>query len=324
MLNRRQFAGVMAALIGAGGSASAQSTPPLDDDVRFVPGGRIGFKRPAQLRPHANRWHLLVPDQTFEVLVSERLRLGRDWDGFIWEQDGRHTLIASDRVAGEIERRRFRDQRFGNSIDFGAEVHAYRDATWLGQLRLSTRVLSAVRPPAGVGQIDRWRSALEEIAASVTIRPPLTVAEALAEFQVGLATDGLHPRLSGSYLFLSVEPPRTALAQIGFETAHISTTELSILPFGKVNDMEQANDGYFRSLRDMPGSRVVLGTSCRAVVRAESPPAPSSSRTFVTYADAFGRTRSLRLTAAYDAANRGPILQALDRVLVSLSLPDAV
>ena len=326
MLNRRQFAGAMAALIGLGGTASAQDSSPSGEDVRFVPGGRIGFKRPAALKPLANRWHLLVPDQTFEVFVTERLRLGEDWDAAIWEQDGRHALIASDRIAGDIERRRFRDQRFGDSTDFGAEVYAFRDARWLGQIRLSTRALSAVaapKSPASIGQIERWRSAIEEIVGSVTIRPALSVAEALADFRLGLAADGLHPRFNGPNLFLSVEPPRTALAQIGVATSHILTADLALLPFGNPNDMEQAYNEYFGKLRDMPGSRVVLGRSCRAVVRAETPPASPNAPTFVTYADAFGRTRSLRLTAVYDAANRKPILQALDRVLASLSLPDA-
>ena len=337
MLSRRQFAGVMAATIGLGASASAQGNPqgnpqgnlqdnqPAGEDVRFVPGGRIGFKLSAQLRPHANRWHLLVPDQTFEVFVSERLRLGRDWDGFIWEQDGRHALIASDRIAGGVERRRFRDQRFGNSIDFAAEVYAFRDADWLGQIRLSTRVLSAIaapKSPASGGQVARWRGTMEEIVGSVAIRPALTVPAALAEFQLDLTVDGLYPRLSGPHLFLSVEPPRTALAQIGFETSHILLSDLAILPLARSGDMAQANNEYFGKLRDMPGSRVVLGRSCRAVVRAETPPASSNSPAFVSYADAFGRSRSLHLTAVYGAADRGRILQALDQVLMSLSLPD--
>jgi hypothetical protein len=327
MLSRRQLAGAAAAaMLVPGGAASAQGTLPPASALSFVPGGRIGFKRPAGLRPHANRWHLLVPDQTFEVVVSERLRLGADWDAVIWEQDGRHALIASDRIAGEIERRRFRDQRFGDSVDFSAEVHAFRDAGWLGQIRLSTRLLSALRPPrtpGDAGQVERWRGIMEELAGSITIRPALAVPDALAELRVGLATDGLHPRLNGPHLFLSLAPPTAPLELIGFKIPHIAITDLAVLPLGDPNDMAQAYEELFRKLRDRPGNRVVVGASCRAVIHAETPSAASNSATFISYADAFGRARHLRLTAAYDAARRTPILQALERVLASLSLPDA-
>jgi len=312
LLSRRQFVG--AVLVGFGTTAHA-------DDTYVVPGGRIGFRRPAELKPLTNSWHLLSRDQTLQVEIREAMRIDAIWDRRIWEQDGRHALVDSYRTAPNIECRRFRDQRYGDSPDYGADVYAFRDDSWLGQVRIYTSTLGAPRRPGTVGQIERWQGVADQLAKSVAIRPMPSVSQALAEHRIGLAVEDLNPRLSGDRLILSLAPPTGPLETSGVAGSHIDVLQLALLPLGAPQELERLTNQAFDIYRGSPGSRVVAGTSCRAVVLAEN--ASAGARFLSTTAMAFGRTRQLKLTASYDAAARAAILQALEGLFSGLSLPDA-
>jgi hypothetical protein len=117
----------MAAMMAFGMPAQAQDSEGSVDAMYFVPGGRIGFKRPAAVKPRTSSWHLLSPDHTLQIEVREALRVDASWDGRMWDQGGRHALVASGSVSPGIECRRFRDQRYGRDADYGADVDVLRD-----------------------------------------------------------------------------------------------------------------------------------------------------------------------------------------------------
>ncbi len=288
----------------------------------FVPGGRIGFQRPAAIKPWSSSWHLLSPDHTLQVEVAEALRIDAAWDARMWDQDARHALVASGMLSPAIEYRRFRDQRYGNSIDDGADTCVLRDAQWIGQIRVSTSNLGSPVPAGPQGQIGRWHSAVAAILSSIAVRAPPSVSQGLAEHRLSAALEGLNPRLVGDQLVLSLVPPRTPREAAGIIGSHISAPKLSALPLGTAQQREAATNAAFGSYRDLPGSRVISGAHSRGVLRKENRLAASGDQELATTLMAFGRTRQLALTAFYNDAAREPMVHALEQVLASLWLLD--
>jgi hypothetical protein len=111
-LSRRDVIAAMAATVTAAMQAQAQN--PQLSVIYYVPGGRLGFQRPATIMPLTNSWHLLSSDQTMRVDVREALRINSDWDDRMWQPD-RHVLVASGLLSPGIEHRHFRDQRYGSA-----------------------------------------------------------------------------------------------------------------------------------------------------------------------------------------------------------------
>ena len=108
----------------------------------------------------------------------------------------------------------------------------------------------------------------------------------------------------------------------GLRGSHIWLRPLSQLPLGPPDEVAQATDRAFAAHREAPGNRAIAGSHCRGVVLPEKRRSTDGNdQAFSTTVMAFGRTRRLELTASYGGANRGPILQALERVFLSLSLP---
>ena len=288
----------------------------------LVPAGRIGFKCPAEIKPQTNSWRLLSPDHTLQVEVAEALRIDATWDGRMWDQDSRHVLVASDMLASGIERRRFRDRRYGSDVNYGAETHVLRDNFWIGQMTVSTSTLGSPFLSVPGGQIERWRPVVEALLASIAVRSPLAVPDALAELRVSLATDGLNPRFAGDRLILSLAQPQTPLEASGIGGSHISLEQLTQLPLGSQDELRKAKSEAFDIYRGLPGSRVISGAHTRGVLRSESRLTDGGDPVFASTLMAFGATRELKLTAFYGRADRARLLQALEQVLSSLALPD--
>ena len=69
-----------------------------------------------------------------------KMRIDANWDDRLWQPD-RSVLVASGMLAPGIERRHFRDQRYGRSADYGADTHVFRDDRWIGRIMISTSTL---------------------------------------------------------------------------------------------------------------------------------------------------------------------------------------
>ncbi|MCP3383417.1 hypothetical protein NLM31_23910 [Bradyrhizobium sp. CCGUVB4N] len=288
----------------------------------FVPGGRIGFQRPATITPQTNSWHLLSSDHTLQVEVREALRIDADWDERMWAP-ARHALIASGFLSPGIEHRHFRDQRFDeHDADYAANTHVFRDDHWIGQIRISTSTLGSQFMSVPGGQIARWRDVTDALIASLAVRPSPSASEALAELRVYLTLDDLNPRLVGNQLILSIAPPATPLEASGVNGSYILLSQLSLLPLGSPEKLEQTTNAAFALYQGTPGSRVIAGSDCRGVVLRENRRADGDEVTFSTKVMAFGRTRQLEISSHYSLGDRDRILQALERVVLSLSLPD--
>jgi len=312
-LSRRDVIGAMAAGLVLGREAHAVEG--LVDTMYLVPGGRIGFRRPPENKPLNDTWHLLSGDQTLRVQVRESLRIDADWDARIWNPD-RTVLVASGAHVPGIDYRRFRDTRYEGSIDYSAEIYALRDDRWIGHVQASTSTLGARLSVPG-GQIARWRAVVDALLASITVRPTPTVAQALSEHRVGLTLDSFNPRLVGDELILSVTPPKTLEDMRGIGVTHISVSQLSLRPVLAVDQIDLAFDIH----RRLPGSRVIMGPSCRGVLLAESR-LGNTDPTFATDLVAFAHTRQLKFQAFYSDADRAATVRALEQVFSSLSLPD--
>jgi len=288
----------------------------------FVPGGRIGFQRPAAIAPWTSSWHLLSSDQTFQVEVREALRIDADWDDRMWEP-ARHVLVASGLVSPGIEHRHFRDQRFDErDADYGASTHVFRDDHWIGQIRISTSTLGSPLLSAPGGQIARWRDVIDALVSSLTVRPSPSAAKALAELRVSLTLEGLNPRLVGDQLILGLAQPATPLEASGAAGSHILLSRLSLLPLGNPEKLEQTTNAAFALYQGTPGSRVIAGSHCRGVVLRENRRIDGDEVAFSTKVMAFGRTRQLEISSHYGVGDRDRILQALELIVLSLSLPD--
>jgi hypothetical protein len=318
MLNRRRALAGLVATLASARSAAVQSPDAAASQIYFVPGGRTGFRRPADMKPLSHSWRLLSRDQTLRIEVREALRIDATWDARMWEQDDQNALVASFDYMPGVEHRHFTDLRYQGSADYAADTLVFRDDSWIGQIKVSVSTLGSRFLSVPGGQIEHWRAVVAAWYDSIRIRPLLPVPEALAELGVRLTLDGLHPRLAGDQLILSLAPPATRLEAAGADGSYILVADLGIIALGTREDREAATNLAFDIYRKLPGGRVIEGAPCRGVVLAERKP----SDVFATTLMAFGRTRSLKLTAFYDDADRAPILQALERVFGSLSLPD--
>lgn len=283
----------------------------------FVPGGRIGFQRPPILAPLASSWHLLSSDQTFQVDVMEALRINADWDDRFWQPD-RYDLVRSGFLSPGVEHRHFRDRRYRDDANYSTVTHVLRDDHWIGQIKVSTSTLGSSFLSTPGGQVARWQGVIDELTASLNVRPSPSPSEALSELRVYLTPEGLNPRLVGDQLILSLVPPATPQESSGIRGSHILLSKLSALPLGHPDEREQNTNHAFAIYQESPGNRVIIGSHCRGVVLPEN----RRSDPFSTTVMAFGRTRELKLTAFYNGDDRGPMLQALEGVVLSLSLPD--
>jgi hypothetical protein len=318
-LSRRDFIAAMAATVATGMPARAQG--PDGPTMYFVPGGRIGFQRPAAIKPWKSSWHLLSLDHTLQVEVREALRIDPDWDDRLWQPE-RHVLVASGVLSPGIEHRRFRDQRYGRDADYGADTHVLRDDHWIGQIRVSTSTLGSTAVSVPGGQVARWQGAIDALVASLTVRPPPSASEAVVELRVNLTLDGLNPRLVGDQLILSLAPPTTPQEASGVTGSYISLAQLSLLPLGGFAQLEQATNASFAIYQRSPGSRVIVGAYCRGVVLRENRLTDGEDAVFSTTVMAFGRTRELKLSAFYNGGDRSQMLRGLEQVFFSLSLAD--
>jgi hypothetical protein len=304
--------GAMCATLVLDGGARAEESSA--ETMYFVPGGRIGFKQPPAIKPLNNTWHLLSVDQTLQVQVSEAPRIDAYWDARFWDPD-RAVLVTSGSHAPGMDYRRFRDTRYEGSIDYSAEIYALRDNRWIGKVQVSTSTLGSRLSVPG-GQIARWRPVIDALLASITVRPTPTVPQALSESRVGLTVDSFNPRFVGDDLILSLAPPKTVEDMLGIGVSNILVSQLSLRPVSA-----DQIDTVFDLHRLLPGSRVIMSPSCRGVVQAETK-LGDTDPTHTTNLMAFGRTRLLKFQAFYSDADRVAILQALEQVFSSLSLPD--
>jgi hypothetical protein len=312
LLSRRGIIGVSASIAFSRAAHALEGAV----DIYFVPGGRIGFKRPTDVKPGNKTWRLLSLDQTLRVEVRESLRIDADWDARFWNPE-RKVLVASGSHSPGIEYRQFRDTRYEGSLDYSSETYALRDERWIGQIEVSTGTLGSPFSVSG-GQIARWRPVINALFSSITVRPTLQVSQALAEHGVRLIADSYNPRLAGDALIFSVTPPTNAEETCGVIGSRVLVPELSMRRAQDADQIDMAFDIY----RRMPGSRVISGAFCRGVVRAESTLDDSGDPTFASDLMAFARTRQLKFQAFYNSADRTQILQALEQVFCSLSLPD--
>ncbi len=287
----------------------------------FVPGGRIGFQPPSAIKPWGSSWRLMSADHSLQVEVREALRIDADWDDRMWQPD-RHLLVASGFLSPGIEHRFFRDQRYGDDPDYGAETHVFRDDHWIGQVKVSSSTLGSPTLSVPGGQIGRWRNVADALVGSLTVRASPPASEALAELRVNLELDGLNPRLVGDQLILSLAPPTTPQEASGVRGSYIALPELSHLPLGSPAELEKAVNDAFAIYAKIPGSRTIAGWNCRAVARQESRLTDGDDAVLASTIMIFGRTRQLKLTAFYNDRDRGPMLEALEHVFSSMSLPD--
>lgn len=317
-LSRRDVIWAIAAAVTAGLPARAYGKE--GSSMYFVPGGRLGFQQPSAIKPWGSSWRLLSPDHTLQVEVREALRIDADWDDRMW-QPGRH-LVASGFLSPGIEHRLFRDQRYGDDPDYGAQTHVFRDDRWIGQVKVSSSTLGSPALSVPGGQIGRWRNVTDELVGSLTVRETPSASEALAELRVNLELDGLHPRFVGDQLILSLARPTTPQEASGVRGSYIALPDLSLLPLGSPAEREKAVNDAFAVYPKIPGSRTIAGRHCRGVARQESRLTDGDDAVLASTILVFGRTRQLKLTAFYNDRDRGQMLEALERVASSLSFPD--
>lgn len=289
----------------------------------FVPGGRIGFPRQPELQFWSNAWTAHSADHTLTIDVQETIRLGPEHDAYQWDKD--KTFARSD--AGidlpGYEVRRFRDLGYGDDPDYMRTAVVIRDSEWMGEVTVTTGDHGGRTKHSG-GQVARWTPLIDGILRSVMVRPRLPINEALDELRVSVDTAGLHPRLIGNQLVMSLSAPGTALDSWAANTPNIRLDTLSNLfpggPPASQSDARNAIDELFEIDRKTPTATVILGKHCRGVLHREVTVVPGQY--FGTSITAYGAARSQRLTAFYDAPHRKPILAALYRVFQSLDLKD--
>jgi hypothetical protein len=100
----------------------------------FVPGGRIGLRKPDGIDVWSNRWTLLSRDHTFSVEVRETLRVNPEYDSHRWDKDYLNQRIGTSLALDGFEVRRFRSLRYGSSPDYAEETMVLRDAHWMGEV----------------------------------------------------------------------------------------------------------------------------------------------------------------------------------------------
>lgn len=293
----------------------------------FVPGGRIGIRKPQEIDVWSNSCTLLSADHTLMVDVHETIRLSPQDDAHIWAKDQWGPVKQSERVATGLvlpgfEVRRFRDAGYGTDLNYAAEAMVVRDARWMGEVKVTTGNHGGLTKQPG-GQVARWLPLMASVFASIQVRPQLPVADALAELGVSVDTSGLNPRLVGNKLILSLYTPTSALESWASNRSHISLDDLSVLPTAPPGDQQTANDELFAISRKTRGSSVIDGRHCKGITQSEMA-LTGVPDLFSTRIRAFGRKRSQELVALYGAADREPILRALHQAFQSLSLSDRI
>jgi hypothetical protein len=313
---------VLMALAGAAAMAPlpirAQQNSNGGSSMYFVPGGRIGFRKPEGVDVWSNRWILPSKDHTFRVEVHETLRVSPEYDSRRWDKDSRSQRIAATLALDGFEARRFRYLASDPSPDYAKETVVLRDARWMGEVQVSNNSLGLITHPGG--QNARWRGAMDAILGSIVVRPQPAIADALGELGISLDTTGLHPRMVGERLILSLDAPRNGLEALGDGYGVIRTGSLTLMPPGATTaEREQHIDEDLSISKKERGIQVLVSPSCQGIVLKESEFLPGH---FATTLHAYGRTRHLKFTASYDRKNRGRTLDALHRVFQSLTLHD--
>jgi hypothetical protein len=296
----------------------AQQNSNGGSSMYFVPGGRIGFRKPEGVDVWSNRWILLSRDHTFRVEVYETLRVSPEYDSRRWDKDSRSQRIAATLALDGFEARRFRYLAYGPSPDYAEETVVLRDAHWMGEVQVGNNSLGLITHPGG--QNARWRGAMDAILGSIVVRPQPAIADALGELGISLDPTGLHPRMVGDHLILSLDAPRNGLEALGDGHGVIRMGSLTLMPPGTTTaEREQHIDEDFSIWKDKRGIQVLVSPSCQGIVLKESEFLPGH---FATTLYAYGRTRHLEFTASYDRKNRGRTIDALHRVFQSLTFHD--
>jgi hypothetical protein len=267
--------------------ARAQKNSDGTSSMYFVPGGRIGFKKPDEIQVWSNRWILLSRDHTFSAQVRETVRLNAEFDGYMWDKDDRAQRIPTSFAQDGFEVRRFRDLRYDPSPDYASESMVLRDAHWMGEVQVSNHRLGLDHPG---GQNARWKTTMDDILNSIVVRPQPTVADALAELRLSLDTIGLNPRLIGEELILSLYTPRNGWEARGGGANHflIRTSALMLAPLGDTfAEREQFIEEQFAIHKETAGGRVLTSASGRGILADELKLMPGLFSTTLT---AFGRT----------------------------------
>ncbi len=292
----------------------------------FVPGGRIGIKQPAEIKVVSNSWALLSADHTLMVDVRETIRLSADDDAYFWDMDKWDAIKQTQRVEPGFslpgfEVRRFHDLGYGADLDYMAETLVVRDATWMGEVKVTTGDHGGLTKYPG-GHVARWSPLMEAVFASIQVRPQLPVADALAELGISLDTNGLNPRLIGPRLLLSLYVPASALESWASNRPHISLDNVSsFMPPASPGEDEKFISEMFAITRKTRGAKVIQGRFCRGIQHSETA-LDGVPDLFFTRITAFSKTRQQVLDASYNAAQREPILRALNAAFQSLKLAE--
>lgn len=321
-MTRRQTL-VMAGAAIASAAGPVMSQAQMNDSgagAYFVPGGRIGLRKPPEIDAWSNRWTLLSKDHTLSVAIREALRLGPDHDAFMWDKDARSQRVGTSFALPGYEVRRFRDLRYGSSIDYASDAIVMRDSDWIGEVQASNSDLGSPIKRLG-GQNARWQTLREQILSSIVVRPRPPISDALAELRVELDANGINPRMVGETLILSLYAPRGAVEAWGANESTIRIVGLPLTMPGLPDEREKAMNEMFSIARTMPDVKVIKSPHCRGVV---SPERRIVDETFGATIEAYGRTRTVKLQAIYKGSDRAPILAAMERVFQSMRLMDSV
>jgi hypothetical protein len=307
-------------------AAHGQMQTSRSGGMYFVPGGRIGIKQPDEIKVVSNSWTLLSADHTLMVDVRETIRLGTDEDAYFWDMDEFDSTKQTQRVEPGLslpssEVRRFRDLGYGADLDYMAETLVVRDTIWMGEVKVTTGDHGGLTKYPG-GHVARWSPLMEAVFASIQVRAQLPVTDALAELGISLDTSGLNPRLIGPRLLLSLYTPTSALESWASNRPHISLDNVSsFMPPASPEEDEKFNDEIFAITRATPGAKVIQGRHCRGVQQSETS-LDGVPDLFFTRITAFSKTRQQVLEASYNAAQREPILRALNDAFQSLKLAE--
>ena len=193
--------------------SSAESPAQSGSSPIFFPAGsRLGIRKPAELEPLAEDTRNLVSsDFTFHVMFWETLALGGAYDNDVWNDRPNDVELLFEQAVSPAEQRRFFEHTtFKNDADhswFNLVVRT-NDAAgrpdWFGRVTFMTKLMTQ-----STGARARWRETIEAIVASVTLRPPLSVSEMLAEHRLAMDLTGLHPHHFGDKLIIGLSPPAT-------------------------------------------------------------------------------------------------------------------
>ena len=304
----------------AGGAAGCALIRPAGAERRYVvPSGRIVIAWPETIAPWSNRWSLLSTDHTFRVDLREHLWFPSAGSQVLWDKDDRMRPIAAGLDLPGFEVRRFRDLRYGASADYAAESIVLTDRDWIGEVDVSNSTLGGPQSVPG-GQNRRWRATLEQVLASVSVRPRPPVDQALAEFGAGLEADGLHPRFVGEQLLLSPVAPRDSRERWGVGLSAIRVAGLPLIAPGQTNaERARLVDELHAIAAKMPGIRPIEAGPLRGLVSRELQFAAGH---YSTEIQAFGHARMATLTAFHRADDRRALVEALHRAFAGLRLAD--